>query len=59
VLEQVHDEDGGLRVRFELASGAWDVWLTSDQAPARQLTCRATALGTAMRHTLVDVRRVE
>lgn len=57
VLEKVHD-DRGLRVRFRLADGVWDVRLLSEPADARRLTCRASALGTALRHTLVDVTRV-
>lgn len=57
VVEQVHDE-AGVRVRFRLAGREWDVRLDSEPAPARQLTCRATALGTALRHTLRDVTPV-
>lgn len=57
VVEQVHD-DRGMRIRFGLGTGEWDVRLVSEPAEARQLTCRATALGTALRHTLLDVTRV-
>jgi hypothetical protein len=57
VLEQVHD-DRGMRIRFGLGERAWDVRLVSEPAEARQLTCRATALGTALRHTLLDVALV-
>lgn len=57
VLEQVH-EDRGLRVRYRLGEGVWDVRLRSEAAEARQLTCRATALGTGIRHTLLEVSRV-
>lgn len=57
VVEQVHD-DRGMRIRFALGDEQWDVRLVSEPAEARQLTCRATALGTALRHALVDVTRV-
>lgn len=57
VVEQVHD-DRGLRIRFRLAGEEWDVRLVSEPAEARQLTCRASALGTALRHTPLDVTRV-
>lgn len=57
VVEQVHD-DRGMRIRFRLGQGQWDVRLVSEPVEARQLTCRATALGTALRHTLLDVTRV-
>lgn len=57
VVEQVHD-DRGMRIRFRLRDDEWDVRLVSEPAEARQLTCRATALGTALRHTLLEVSRV-
>ena len=57
VVEQVHDERG-MRIRFRLAGREWDVRLVSEPADARQLTCRATALGTALKHTLLDVTPV-
>ena len=57
VLEQVHD-DRGMRIRFGAGERAWDVRLVSEPGEARPLTCRATALGTALRHTLLDVTPV-
>ena len=57
VVEQVHD-DRGMRIRFRLRDDEWDVRLVSEPADAQQLTCRATALGTALRHTLLDVTPV-
>lgn len=57
VLEQVHD-DGGIRVRFAIAGAEWDVRLASKPAEARQLTCRATALGRVLHHTPLEVTRV-
>ncbi|MFP5253130.1 MAG: sucrase ferredoxin [Actinomycetes bacterium] len=57
VVEQVHD-DRGMRIRFRLGLGEWDVRLVTEPAEARRLTCRASALGTALRHTLLGVTRV-
>lgn len=58
VLEQVL-EGSVLRVMFRLGDGTWEVRVASVPAEARQLTCRATTLGTALRHTLLDVSRVD
>lgn len=54
LLEQVRDERGA-RYRFRLDGRVWDVRMLSEPSEARQLTCRATALSAAPRHTLVDV----
>ena len=54
-----HARDGSLvRVRFGLGDSAWEVRLTSEPGEQRQLTCRATALGVGLRHTLLGVERL-
>jgi hypothetical protein len=46
------------RVRLEVDGGVWEVRVATEPGEPRQLTCRATVLGTGLHHTVLGFERI-